>query len=222
MNQTVKKENMITRQTFYISILISLTVGFLIGTAYTSFNLADSRQPGKKHMPPAMMGNMPKDTPVPGKGAGDAQKQDLAAMADAHIRELQGVLKEDPDNPQAWIELGNAFFDLDRFGDAINAYEKSLSIQPDNPHVLTDLGVMYRRNKESEKALEAFSRAIAVQPGFESAWFNKGIVYMHDLNDISKAIEAWEQLLKVNPTAKTNGGKRVSELVETLKSQVPN
>jgi|SRR6056297_779205 len=222
MNQTVKKENMITRQTFYISILISLTVGFLIGTAYTSFNLADSRQPGKKHMPPAMMGNMPKDTPVPGKGAGDAQKQDLAAMADAHIRELQGVLKEDPDNPQAWIELGNAFFDLDRFGDAINAYEKSLSIQPDNPHVLTDLGVMYRRNKESEKALEAFSRAVAVQPGFESAWFNKGIVYMHDLNDISKAIEAWEQLLKVNPTAKTNGGKRVSELVETLKSQVPN
>jgi len=131
-------------------------------------------------------------------------------------------LKEHPDNPQAWIELGNAFFDLDRFGDAINAYEKSLSIQPDNPHVLTDLGVMYRRNKESEKALEAFSRAVAVQPGFESAWFNKGIVYMHDLNDISKAIEAWEQLLKVNPTAKTNGGKRVSELVETLKSQVPN
>ena len=222
MNQTVKKENMITRQTFYISILISLTVGFLIGTAYTSFNLADSRQPGKKHMPPAMMGNMPKDTPVPGKGADGAQKQDLAAMADAHIRELQGVLKEHPDNPQAWIELGNAFFDLDRFGDAINAYEKSLSIQPDNPHVLTDLGVMYRRNKESEKALEAFSRAVAVQPGFESAWFNKGIVYMHDLNDISKAIEAWEQLLKVNPTAKTNGGKRVSELVETLKSQVPN
>ena len=222
MNQTVKKENMITRQTFYISILISLTLGFLIGTAYTSFNLADSRQPGKKHMPPAMMGNMPKGTPAPGKGAGDVQKQDLAAMADAHIRELQGVLKEDPDNPQAWIELGNAFFDLDRFGDAINAYEKSLSIQPDNPHVLTDLGVMYRRNKESEKALEAFSRAVAVQPGFESAWFNKGIVYMHDLNDISKAIEAWEQLLKVNPTAKTNGGKRVSELVETLKSQVPN
>ncbi|WP_462268804.1 tetratricopeptide repeat protein [Desulfobacter sp.] len=222
MNQTAKKENMITRQTFYISILISLTLGFLIGTAYTSFKLADSRQPGKRHMPPAMMGNMPKGTPAPEKGVVGPQKQDLAAMADPHIRELQGVLKEDPDNPQAWIELGNVFFDLDRFGAAIKAYEKSLSIQPDNPHVLTDLGVMYRRNNEFEKALEAFSRAVAVQPGFESAWFNKGIVYMHDLNDISKAIEAWEQLLKVNPTAKTNGGKRVSELVETLKSQVPN
>ncbi|NWH04379.1 tetratricopeptide repeat protein [Desulfobacter latus] len=217
MNQTAKKENMVTRQTFYISILTSLTLGFLIGTAYTSFKLADSRQPGKRHMPPAMMGNMPKGTPAPGKGAGVAQKQDLAAMADPHIRKLQGILKEHPDNAQAWVELGNAFFDLDRFEDAINAYEKSLSIQPDNPHVLTDLGVMYRRNNESEKALDAFSRAVAVDPGFESAWFNKGVVYMHDLNDIAKAIDAWEQLLKVNPTAGINGGKRVSELIETLK-----
>ena len=222
MNQTTKKEKMITRQTFYISILISLTLGFFIGTAYTSFKLADSRQPGKRHMPPAMMGNAPKGTPPPEKGAGRDKKQDLATMADPHIRKLQAFLKENPDNPQGWVELGNAFFDLDRFGDAINAYEKSLSIQPDNPHVLTDLGVMYRRNNEPEKALEAFNRAIAVQPDFETPWFNKGIVYMHDLNDIPKAIEAWEQLVKINPTARTSGGKLVSELVETMKSQAPN
>ena len=97
-----------------------------------------------------------------------------------------------------------AFFDIDRFGDAIDAYQKSLSIQPDNPHVLTDLGVMYRRSNEPEKALTAFNKAIAVQADFETAWFNKGIVYMHDLNDLPKAIEAWEQLVKVNPTARTS------------------
>ena len=89
MNQTTKKEKMITRQTFYISILISLTLGFLIGTAYTSFKLADSRQPGKRHMPPAMMGNAPKGTPPPEKGAGRDKKQDLATMADPHIKKLQ-------------------------------------------------------------------------------------------------------------------------------------
>lgn len=219
MNPDTKKEKMIPRQTFYISILISLTLGVLIGTAYTSFKLADSRQPGMGHMPPAMVGNMPKSMSAPEKGAGENQRPDLATMADPRIREMQAFLKENPDNPQAWIELGNAFFDLDRFGDAINAYGKALSIQPDNPHVLTDLGVMYRRNNEPEKALEAFGKAIAVQPDFETAWFNKGIVYMHDLNDLPKAIEAWEQLVKVNPTARTSGGKLVSELVENLKTQ---
>ena len=220
MNQDTKKEKMITRQAFYITILISLTLGFLIGTAYTSFKLADSRQPGVRLMPPGM-GNMPKRIPAPGKGPGEDQKSDLATMADPHIKELQAFLKENPDNAQVWIELGNAFFDLDRFGDAINAYEKALTIQPDSPHVLTDLGVMYRRNNAPEKALEAFSKAVAVQPDFETALFNTGIVYMHDLNDIPKAVEAWEQLAKVNPDARTAGGKRVSELVETLKTQVP-
>ena len=219
MNQDTKKENMITRQAFYISLLISLTLGFLMGTAYTSFKLADSKQPGMRQMPPAMKGNTPKGMPATKKGAGGDQKPDLATMADPHIKELQAFLKEHPDNAQAWIKLGNAFFDLDRFGDAINAYEKSLSIEPNHPHVLTDLGVMYRRNNEPEKALNAFSRAVVAQPDFEIAWFNKGVVYMHDLNDIPKAIEAWEQLVKVNPTAQTSGGQLVSELIEKLRSQ---
>ena len=162
---------------------------------------------------------MPKGMPAPEEKAEGNQKPDLATMADPHIRKLQAVLKETPDNVQAWVELGNAFFDIDRFGDAINAYEKSLSIQPDNPHVLTDLGVMYRRNNEPEKALTAFNKAIAVQPDFETAWFNKGIVYMHDLNDIPKAIESWEQLVKVNSMARTSGGKLLSEMVDNLKTQ---
>ena len=219
MNQDTKKEKMMTRQAFYISLLISLTLGFLIGTVYTSFKLADTKQPGMGHMPPAMVGNMPKGMPAPEKEAGGDQSPGLATMADPHIRELQTFVKENPDNVKAWVELGNAFFDIDRFGDAINAYEKSLSIQPDNPHVLTDLGVMYQRNNEPEKALTAFNKAITVQSDFETAWFNKGIVYMHDLNDLPKAIEAWEQLVKVNPTARTSGGKLVSEMVEKLKTQ---
>ena len=103
MNQDTKKEKMITRQTFYLFILISLTLGFLIGTAYTSFKLADSRQPGMRQMPPGMMGNMPKGLPAPEKGTGQDQKPDLATMADPHIKELQAFLKENPGNAQAWI-----------------------------------------------------------------------------------------------------------------------
>jgi cytochrome c-type biogenesis protein CcmH/NrfG len=220
MNQDTPKEKMITRQAFYISLLISLTLGFLMGTAYTSFKLADSMQPsGMRQMPPGMVGNTPKGMPAPEKAGNGDQQPDIAAMAAPHIKELQVFLKENPDNAQAWVKLGNAFFDLDRFEEAIDAYEKSLSIEPDHPHVLTDLGVMYRRNNEPEKALNAFSRAVAVQPDFEIAWFNKGVVYMHDLNDIPKAIEAWQELVKINPVARTSGGKLISELIETLKKQ---
>nr|WP_319492673.1 tetratricopeptide repeat protein [uncultured Desulfobacter sp.] len=219
MNQDTPKEKMITRQAFYISLLISLTLGFLMGTAYTSFKLADSMRPGMRQMPPGMLGNTPKGMPAPERADNGDQQPDIAAMAAPHIKELQAFLKDNPGDAQAWVKLGNAFFDLDRFEDAIDAYEKSLSIEPNHPHVLTDLGVMYRRNKEPEKALDAFSKAVAIQPDFEIAWFNKGVVYMHDLNDVPKAIEAWEELIKVNPVARTSGGKLISELIETLKKQ---
>jgi len=212
MNQETPKEKMITRQAFYISLLISLTLGFLMGTAYTSFKLADSVLPG-------MMDKAPKGMPASEKSDDADQNPDMAAMAAPHIKELQAVLKDHPDNAQAWVKLGNAFFDLDRFKDAIDAYEKSLSIEPNHPHVLTDLGVMYRRNEQPEKALDAFSRAVAIQPDFEIAWFNKGVVYMHDLNDIPKAIEAWQALIKINPVARTSGGTLISELIENLKKQ---
>ena len=219
MNQETPKEKMITRQAFYISLLISLTLGFLMGTAYTSFKLADSVLPGMRQMPPGMMDKAPKGMPASEKTDDADQNPDMAAMAAPQIKELQAVLKDHPDNAQAWVKLGNAFFDLDRFKDAIDAYEKSLSIEPNHPHVLTDLGVMYRRNEEPQKALDAFSRAVAIQPDFEIAWFNKGVVYMHDLNDIPKAIEAWQELIKINPVARTSGGTLISELIETLKKQ---
>ncbi len=122
MNQDTKQKNTISRQAFYISLLIALTLGFLMGTAYTSFKLADSQQPGMRPMPPGMMGNTPKEKTASEPGAEGNKNPDLAAMAAPHIKKLQSFLKENPENTKAWIELGNAFFDIDRFEDAINAY----------------------------------------------------------------------------------------------------
>ncbi len=221
MNQKItQNEKMITRQTFYITILIAITLGFLLGCAYTSFKLAGAgpAEKGHKGMRPMKDAgaDMPKEMPVPQEGPGENASVPFDAMADAHIKEIQDFLEENPDNAEAWTRLGNAYFDISRFDQAIHAYEKSLAIEPDNPHVLTDLGVMLRRNNEPQKALEAFDKAVAIKPDFETAWFNKGIVLMHDLNNVPEAIEAWQQLVKVNPMARTSSGKLISELIDTM------
>ena len=218
---------MISRQAFYITILIAMTLGFLLGCAYTSFKLADERVAGMGPGNMRSMGEMPpkgmppKGMPdMPGPGADQKGNNDkpFDAMADAHIKELQAFLKENPDNAEAWVRLGNACFDVNRYEQAIEAYEKSLAIEPDAPHVLTDLGVMYRRNNEPEKAVMAFDKAVTLKPDFETAWFNKGIVLMHDLNNVPAAIEAWQQLVKVNPMAQTASGRLISELIGTMKN----
>jgi cytochrome c-type biogenesis protein CcmH/NrfG len=193
----------VQKQTFYMAILVSITFGFMAGAMYTSFKLAGDA-PVAKQMP------------APGGGS---DSSNMSAQTGSEILKLEQFLKENPDNVKAWTQLGNLFFDSNRFGDAIEAYEKSLALKPGDPNVLTDLGVMYRRNKNPEKAIETFDLAIAANSGHETARFNKGIVLMHDMDDIKGGIKAWEDLVAVNPMAKAPNGELVSALVERMKAK---
>lgn len=133
------------------------------------------------------------------------------------LQALEGEAAQNPQNADIWARLGHAYFDTDQYQKAIDAYEKSLAIEPGNPNVLTDLGVMYRRNKQPRKALEMFSKAIAHDPKHEVSRMNKGIVLLHDLNDEQGAIEAWEELLKINPLAAFGNGQTVDEKIRHYK-----
>jgi hypothetical protein len=43
---------------------------------------------------------------------------------------------------------------------------------------------------------------VKIDPRHEISRFNKGIVLMHDLQDQKGALQAWEELVKINPIAK--------------------
>ena len=109
------------------------------------------------------------------------------------------------------------YFDTGNYQKAITAYTRSLALNPNDANVETDLGVMYRRSGQPNKAIEEFDRAAKIDPKHETALFNKGIVLMHDLNDLDGAIQAWEELLKRNPAATSPSGQPVKDLVERMK-----
>lgn len=199
--ETVKKETML------IVGFICLAVGFLGGIAFSAYK-------GGPTMPlPSRVPQQPVAQPQQPKGP-TAQQARL-------IQDLEKKTSQSPDDVNAWTQLGNIYFDTDQFEKSIKAYNKALDLAPDNPDVLTDLGVMYRRNKQPKKALEAFDKAIAANPRHETAWFNKGIVLLHDVNDRDGAIKAWEALIEVNPNALIPGGTQpLKEMIDRLKPSV--
>ena len=154
---------------------------------------------------------------VPERQTNGVRDQGASQEAVSQIPFLEKETKRDPENAEAWVRLGNLYFDSNSYAKAIAAYQKGLSLNHGNANVWTDLGVMYRRNGEPAKAIEAFDEAIKVDPRHEIARFNKGVVFMHDLHDQKGAIRAWEGLLKVNPFAKAPNGQPVLELLEKLK-----
>jgi len=201
MGTTNKKpEKRYKFETLVIAVCVAIAFGFMVGAAFTVYKL--DTDPAIPRMPPAAS-NVAANL--------DPGKEDRIAM-------LEKVVAQNPDDGKTWQELGNLYFDTDRHTEAIDAYNKSLSITPGNPNVLTDLGVMYRRAGQPEKAVEAFDRAIAADPGHETSRFNKGIVLLHDLKDEKGALAAWRGLLEVNPLAMAPNGQTVDELINHFAS----
>lgn len=192
----VKKETVLWVAT------ITLVVGFLIGvvvTVYKSGSGLPVPSAPSQSQPPPQAGN-----------------QGPSVEMAARIFELEKLTNQNPEDVQAWTQLGNLYFDSENYETAINAYQKSLALQPDNANVLTDIGIMYRRSGKPAEAVKAFDKAIAIDPRHEVARFNKGIVLMHDLNDIAGAKRSWEELVAINPAAKSPNGQLISELVKRL------
>jgi cytochrome c-type biogenesis protein CcmH/NrfG len=200
----VKTSNM------YLSVLMALSVGFLGGVLFSAYRTTTIAPVTDGIQPPTGM-------PAPGPRADVPLTKDQAQTLAA----FEQATQKTPDNAQAWTQLGHFYFDTGKNVKAIEAYEKSLALDDNRPDVWTDLGVMYRRVDKPKMAIEAFERALSINNRHEVAMFNKGVVFMHDLNDAKAALESWEKLVQTNPSAKAPNGQLVSTLVSELKKKNP-
>jgi cytochrome c-type biogenesis protein CcmH/NrfG len=198
-NQYVRKE------TFWLVALLALAVGFFAGVMFAIFKSDSGVVPGQ---PQAQM----PQTQSPQPQAVDPGRLSMIAT-------LEKETQANPTNEKAWIELGNSYFDTGQYEKSIQAYRKALEINPNNANVWTDMGVMYRRSGNPQEAINSFDRAIEVDPKHEVSRMNKGIVLLHDMNDMEGAIKAWEGLLEVNPIAMSPTGQSIDQMVQQMKKQ---
>ncbi len=132
------------------------------------------------------------------------------------INALEDIVKQNPDNYEAWVSLGHNYFDTHQHKKAITAYDRALSINNSDPNVWTDMGIMYRREKQPKKAIESFTEALKRKPDHLSALFNTGLVKLVDLQDVEGAITAWEKAVAINPEATTPDGQTLRSVLEDL------
>jgi cytochrome c-type biogenesis protein CcmH/NrfG len=203
------KTGYVKKETMLIVALITLVVGFVGGVTYSSFKFETGT--------PVQTSVTQQQTL---QDQAESAKQAEMAQSLQEIESLEKETSQNPENVEAWIQLGNLYFDSNRFEKAIRAYKRSLELDHNNPDVWTDMGVMYRRSGQTNEAIKAFETAMEIDPNHEISRFNKGVVLMHDLNDREGAIMAWEGLIKVNPFASTPNGQPITELVQTLKASM--
>ena len=135
-----------------------------------------------------------KEAPPP---AGEGETINLNALS--QIENYKELLKKDPNNLQALINIGNLYFDTRQDLLAIEHYRKALDLDPRNVNVRTDMAVCIRRTGNPDRAVEELKKAISMDPRHAQSRYNLGIILIHDKNDVEGGIRAWEALLENVP-----------------------
>jgi cytochrome c-type biogenesis protein CcmH/NrfG len=139
-----------------------------------------------------------------------------AVNSQQQISMLEGIVAKDPDNRNAWVQLGHNYFDSHQPMKAVEAYGKALALDGNDPDVLTDQGVMFRELGWYDRAVENFTKANRIQPTHAQSLYNLGVVYLYDLKDPVKASAAWEKYLAIDPSGP--GADKIRAELEFLKS----
>jgi cytochrome c-type biogenesis protein CcmH/NrfG len=122
-----------------------------------------------------------------------------AALAQAASPLLDAVNKN-PNDYDSLVKLGNVYYDAQQYPNAITYYERALAIHPENPDVRTDMGTAYWYAGNADKAISEMETSLKYQAGHPQSLFNLGWVRWQGKNDAKGAVEAWEKLLKANPS----------------------
>jgi tetratricopeptide (TPR) repeat protein len=158
--------------------------------------IATQQQPARAVAPVTEVAAGGQQAPPPSSSG-----QQAKVLDEARVRQLTTILSSDPKNAGAAVQLGNTYFDAERYPDAIKWYEQALTIDPKNADASTDLGVSYYYSNRSDDALKQFENSLRLDPKHAKTLLNKGIVLAFGKQDLSGAAEAWRKVVELAPNS---------------------
>ena len=180
-------------------IAFGLIAGWIIGTQQASRSASAA----------------PVQAAAPAAAAPASSNTRAAIVDDAKVTALKSVAEKEPTNAKPRVELGNLYFDAERYDDAIAWYEQAVKLAPNDVNLSTDLGVCYYYTNQADKALARFEASLKLDPKHAKTLLNLGIVRAFGKQDMPGAIKAWEQVIAIDP----NGveGQAAKRALDTLR-----
>lgn len=161
----------------------------------------------------------PAQTASNATASGGSSTTRAAVLDENQVTALKSVAGREPSNPTPRTQLGNLYFDAERYDDAIKWYEEALKLTPNDVNVSTDLGVSYYYSNQPDKALAQFDHSLKLDPKHAKTLLNVGIVKAFGKQDLEGASEAWQQVIKVAPDGPE--GQAAKRALDSLKSAHP-
>jgi tetratricopeptide (TPR) repeat protein len=108
------------------------------------------------------------------------QRPEALTMSDRQV--LQASLEPPPlgdsTNPIAWTNRGNQLYRLERFGEALTAFERAVRLQPEFHQAWYGIGQVLTIQGHYSAALQAYNQVLQIQPDFYTALRDRALVYV--------------------------------------------
>jgi tetratricopeptide (TPR) repeat protein len=139
-----------------------------------------------------------------------------ALLDEAQVTALKSIAGREPSNARPRAQLGNLYFDAERYAEAIQWYAEAVKLAPNDVNISTDLGVCYYYTNQPDKALEQFEHSLKLDPNHAKTLLNVGIVRAFGKQDLDGAVRAWQQVIKLAPDSPE--GQAAKRALDSLQS----
>jgi tetratricopeptide (TPR) repeat protein len=162
----------------------------------------------------------PRAAPAAAERAATSGQSTAAPLDESRVAALAKTAQGSPQDAAVRLELGNLYFDSERFADAARWYEQAIAIEPRNVSASTDLGISYYYMNQPDRALQQFDRSLAIDPRHSKTLLNIGIVRAFGKDDLEGAAAAWQRVVEYAPDSPE--GKRAKQALDSLRTAHPN
>ncbi len=133
------------------------------------------------------------------------------------IQGLKDAYQQNPHDLSTLVNLGNSYFDINRFNQAVFYYRKAIALKGDQPDVLIDLGISYFNLQHGDSAIYFVKKALEFSPNHLTGMYNLGIIY-YNLKQKDKAIQTWQELIKKSPESRE--AQAAKQFINQIKDKI--
>jgi cytochrome c-type biogenesis protein CcmH/NrfG len=154
--------------------------------------------------------------------AAAAPAQSAPALDENRAASLRSAAERDPQDAESRVQLGNLYFDAERYTDAVKWYEEAAKLSPKDVNVSTDLGISYYYTNQPDRALAQFDHSLAIDPKHSKTLLNVGIVRAFGKQDLEGAAKAFQQVLDVAPgSAEARAARQALDGIRSAHPDLP-
>ena len=147
------------------------------------------------------------------------QAQTAPPFDQSRATTLEATIAKNASDVESRVQLGDLYFDAERFADATRWYEDALKIDPKHVNASTDLGIAYYYMNQPDRALQQFERSLSIDPKHTKTLLNIGIVRAFGKQDLEGAAKVWQEVIDLAPSSPEAGMAR--QALQGLRSAHP-